>query len=301
MAQLLETEKKEEKEKTTTPTPNPLAAMIFFFIVTSIYCVISLVLGGDTMQKLIMKVCYILFVVIGQYFINLNLTESMCGVRQWKSTLFITILPWTIIFGALHLFLTIFPGWLSPFSNTFGYFVAKLMGLPELIKKILEPVGDSDASQALISVTSDASLLINQFSPESYTDKVNEKGEKMMVPGTKRPIGERKKFEEAWTKLQEGKIVKQANAFQPPLDNDKAKKQLYQFVEMKYTISEYVWNVLTGFLVTSISYNYIINAGCSKSPKEMQERHDAYEAEQDAEAKQKEEAKKNEPNYKTTP
>ena len=100
MAQLIETE---EKKKTTTPEPNPLAAMIFFFIVTSMYCIISLVLGGDTMQKLIMKVCYILFVVIGQYFINLNLSESMCGIRQWKTTLYITILPWTIIFGVLHL------------------------------------------------------------------------------------------------------------------------------------------------------------------------------------------------------
>lgn len=295
MAQLIETE---EKKKTTTPEPNPLAAMIFFFIVTSMYCIISLVLGGDTMQKLIMKVCYILFVVIGQYFINLNLSESMCGIRQWKTTLYITILPWTIIFGVLHLFLTIFPGWLSPFSNTFGYLIAKLMGLPELIQKILVPVGDSDASQALISVSTDSSLLINQFSPESLTEKIDEAtGKKMMIPGTNRPVTERKKFDDAWNKLQEGKIVKDPNAFPPPLDNDKAKSELYKFVEMKYTISEYVWNILTGFLVTSISYNYIINTGCSKSPKEMKERHDAYEAEQEAEAKRKEEENNNQPNY----
>ena len=298
MAQLLE---KEEKEKTTAPAPNPLAAMIFFFIVTSIYCIIGIFLGGDTMQKLIMKVCYILFVIIGQYFINLNLSESMCGVRQWKTTLFITILPWTIIFGVLHLFLTIFPGWLSPFSNTFGYLVAKLMGLPELIKKILVPIGDSDASQALISVTTDSSLLINQFSPESNSDKLDDNGQKMMVPGTNRPISEKKKFEDAWKKLQKGKIIKDANLFTPPLDNDKAKMQLYKFVEMKYTISEYVWNILTGFLVTSISYNYIINAGCAKSPKEMQKRHAAYEAEQEEESKKEKERKDNEPIYQITP
>ena len=114
-------------------------------------------------------------------------------------------------------------------------------------------------------------------------------------------INEKKKFEDAWKKLQKGKIIKDANLFTPPLDNDKAKIQLYKFVEMKYTISEYVWNILTGFLVTSISYNYIINAGCAKSPKEMQKRHAAYEAEQEEESKKEKERKDNEPIYQITP
>ena len=294
MSQLIDIQKK----KTNTPEPNPLAAMIFFFIVTSVYCIISIFLGGDTMQKIIMKVSYILFVVIGQYFINLNLSESMCGIRQWKTTLFITILPWTIIFGVLHLFLTIFPGWLSPFSNTFGYLVAKLMGLPDLINKILVPITGDEASAALISVSTDSSLLINQFSPEPFTEKKDAAGVKIMYEG--KPMTEQKKFDDAWEKLQLGKIIKQDEDLKIIMKNADAKKELYKFVDMKYIISEYVWNILTGFLVTSISYNYILNTGCAKSPKEMQERYDAYEEEQEISARKKKEDINNQPNYKSS-
>jgi len=272
--------------------------MIFFFIVTSVYCIISIFLGGDTMQKIIMKVSYILFVVIGQYFINLNLSESMCGIRQWKTTLFITILPWTIIFGVLHLFLTIFPGWLSPFSNTFGYLVAKLMGLPDLINKILVPITGDEASAALISVSTDSSLLINQFSPEPFTEKKDPAGRTIMYEG--KPMTEQKKFDDAWEKLQLGKIIKQDEDLKIIMKNADAKKELYKFVDMKYIISEYVWNILTGFLVTSISYNYILNSGCAKSPKEMQERYDAYEEEQEISARKKKEDINNQPNYKSS-
>ena len=258
--------------KKTTPSPNPTAAMMFFFLVTSGYCIISIFLGGDSSQRIVIKVCYFLFVVLGEYFINLNLSEAMCGVRQWRSTLTITILPWIIIFGVLHLFLTMFPGWLAPFSNTFGYLVVKLMGLPDLMKDILEPVGEGEVSQALINVSTDTSLLINQFSPEPSVMEIVDK----------KPTGKklRQKFDSAWEKLKKGKIIK-ATA------SDDKKTRLYNFIEMKYNVAEYVWNILTGFLVTSISYNYIINTGCSKSPEEMKERHDAYEAEQELIRKRK--------------
>ena len=33
---------------------------------------------------------------------------------------------------------------------------------------------------------------------------------------------------------------------------------------------------LTGTLVTSVSYNYILNSGCTQSVAEMEKRHDEY-------------------------
>ena len=115
-----------------TSKPDPFASMIFFFIVTTVYCIINIFMGiGSTMKQVAMKACYILFIIIGQYFINLNLSYAMCGVYQWQNVLTITIIPWLLIFGVLQLFLSMFTGWLAPFSNTFGYLVTKLMGLPE--------------------------------------------------------------------------------------------------------------------------------------------------------------------------
>ena len=83
---------------------------------------------------------YILIVIIGQFFINLNLTTQMCHKAQGSQTLLITIIPWMVIFGVFNLLLSFFPGWLKPFSNTFGYFVASWFDLKDafmdtLIKK----------------------------------------------------------------------------------------------------------------------------------------------------------------------
>lgn len=285
-----------EKDQDNTPTPNPLAAMIFFFIVTSIYCVISIFMSGNAMLKLTTTICYILFVITGQYFINLNLTHAMCGVRQWKSALFITFIPWIMIFGILHLFLYLFPGWLSPFSNTFGYLVAKLMGLPDLMKIILVPMDkDSKPNDALLQVSSDTSLLINQFIPENYKEVPDTEAEKK---GVKRLIKVRENFDNAWKKLQDSKIIQELKPDDKDLYKDENyRNKLYNFVQMKYAISEYVWNMLTGLFVTSISYNYILNTGCAKSPKEMKERYDKYQSDLEKKEREKELTNKNQQNY----
>jgi len=270
MSRLLDVETKDSENT----TPDPLMAMIFFFIVSSIYCVISIFIA-DSEQKLIAKVCYILFVIVGQYFINLTLSRQMCGMAQWRETMFITLVPWIMIFGVMHIFISMFPGWTAPFSNTFGYLIAKLMGLPELMKKILaEKTEGTEITRALESIKTDNSLFINELQTEARKQKNDADGNPI------RPLQyERPKFDTVWKKLETDNIVKKF----PELNNERGTMmdKLYYFVNMKYTISEYVWNLLTGFLVTSISYNYILNTGCAKSPKEMKKRYDKYEADQD--------------------
>jgi len=278
------------------PTPDPAMAMIFFFIVTSVYCVISIFLNSSQ-QRLVIKVCYVLLIIVGQFFINLNLTESMCGIRQWKSTLFTTIVPWLIIFIVLHLFLVIFPGWLVPFSNTFGYLVAKLMGLPDLMKEMLAPpVGeDKEISNALESIRVDNSLFINELYTED--DKFVMDGDgKFTLDADGKKIKSRPNFDKTWDRLVNTKIIDPAKKQNYPDFKDR----LYAFVQMKFSVAEYVWNLLTGFFVTSVTYNYIINTGCSKSAKEMEERYNTYQAEASKDKKKKEEEEKNKPNYVQT-
>lgn len=287
MSRLLNLEVKDTKNS----SPDPLMAIIFFFIVTSIYCVISIFIP-DSHQRLIAKVCYIIFVVIGEYFINLTLSRQMCGVAQFGTTMSITLIPWLLIFGMLQVFLVMFPGWTAPFSNTFGYLVAKLMGLPELMEKILvdQNADLPEAARALESVRSDYSLLINELYTESGAKELNK------TTGEYKTV--RPRFDSAWDKLKVGRIIKKAGDKNYTQENeDKYKQSLYHFVQMKYTISEYVWNLLTGFLVTSISYNYIINHGCAKSPDEMKKRYDEYEAEQEEREREKKKKAANEPDY----
>ena len=52
--------------------------------------------------------------------------------------------------------------------------------------------------------------------------------------------------------------------------------ELSNYVKMKNEIAEFIWYALSGILTTSISYNAILNSGCTKSVEEMEKRHQSY-------------------------
>lgn len=191
---------------------------------------------------------YILLLVVGEFFINLQLTDAMCGSKQYPTALFITLIPWVIIFGLLNVVLMQFPGWLAPFSNTFGYGVAKLAGLTSFFNDILKTkidLGETSgkANEILEHIYADKSLLINEIT----TDNID-------------------RF---WTNM---KII-----FKPNSYTEENKATLLNFIKLKNIVAEYTWYLLTGTLVTSVSYNYVVNNGCTQSVKEMKKRRKAYE------------------------
>ena len=68
-----------------------------------------------------------------------------------------------------------------------------------------------------------------------------------------------------------------------PLFKDEAddyKSDLYKLIELKELVSEGLWYMLTGSLITSVSANYIMNGDCGTSADEMKKRHSDYEKQQ---------------------
>ena len=121
-------------------------AVIFFILITTIFTVIIYITlpnnipsnETNTSTNTIYFLIYILILVIGNYFINLNITKTVCGGQpQWATTMINTIIPWILIFGVMNIVLIIFPGWVSPFANTFGYGAMNLLGLKDLLTTIL--------------------------------------------------------------------------------------------------------------------------------------------------------------------
>lgn len=231
-------------------TPNPTFSIIFFVIITTIYSIIKYNLKSNTSQTIYFGI-YICVLLIGQFFINLNLSNVLCGENQWGTTLMITAIPWVFIFVMISYLLTLFPGWLAPFSNTFGYGVALLAGIGSLMNNILQPnpklVPNNQQTkiiqESLAHIYADKSLLINEITLEN--------------------------FNYFWQKM--SGIFKEGVK-----DNTQLKLQLYNMVKLKTLVAEYIWYILTGLLVTSVSYNYLINSGCSRSTDEMTKRHDEY-------------------------
>ena len=241
--------------------PNPIFSFIFFTILTICYFIVKYIFLKDNNYTylLVALYCYLGINIISQLIINISLTNQICGQSQWYNAFFITIIPWIAIFGSLSVLLKIFPGWLIPFSNTFGYGVARLGGINKLFEKIL--VSDTktkskELNKALQNIYSDQSLLINQVGIDN--------------------------FDTFWDSL------KNANMLNADVTSED-KKQFRSFVNLKTLISEFIWFLLVGLLTISASYNYIINIACEKSLASMKARHEKYNEDLELE-KQAEEA-----------
>ena len=259
-----------------TDNSSATTGLIFFLILTLIYFIVryNLEMGqSDTLYTII----YYLGVLVTQYFINLTAITSRCGNTNYYLAFMVTIVPWVFIFGLLNIMLAQFPGWKAPFSNTFGYLIANAAGAKDLLidhilkddfisrltpgkkdKKSNEEDnqsggrrrqsksqigGDVDklAIEAVQHIYSDPSLLLNEITPDTY--------------------------EQFWNKMT------------PLFKNgaDEYKPELYKLIELKELVSEGLWYMLTGSLITSVSANYIMNGDCGTSADEMKKRHSNYE------------------------
>ena len=221
--------------------PNPSAGILWMVLVTTIYFVLKSIMGS--VNSKILFTIYLLAVLLGQLTINIGVTKDMCkGTSQIGTAFIATFVPWLLIFGTMEMLLQIFPGWLGPFSNTFGYFFTK-SAIKGIMSKLLKAEGnDKDTKEirkALATIYEDQSLFINEVTTKNY-DKWWEKTSTLFEPEFSKKDG--------------------------TIYNDLLKQ-----INTKESIARYMWYVLTGGLITSASYNYIINTECIRSQESIQQ------------------------------
>jgi hypothetical protein len=228
-------------------TPSPNLPIGIFFLLTIPYFIFQY--KTKEQYGIGIFVIYILLLILIQIWISIQLTSSICGSIQVGPAFIATIFPWLLIFGILNIVIAVFPGWLIPFSNTFGYGIAKLSGLRKLldehILKSKEITGNTDLSKTLGIIYDDPSLIINE------------------IPNT--DAG----FSNFWEKFESGKLLQEGA--------NKYKDELRQLVRLKGIIAQFIWFSLAGVLTASTSYSYLISSGCKSSVAEMQQRHTEYE------------------------
>ena len=129
---------------------------------------------------------------------------------------------------------------MEPFSNTFGYAVAKIGGAEKVVRDVLKTDtqgSGGDISKAISNIYNDPSIFLNQFNYENEDD-----------------------FKTKWTKSKDLFNVEAG------VDSQKY-KDFRNMVKLKDLVAQFVWYMLAGILVTSRSYNYIINQPCGLSPE----------------------------------
>jgi hypothetical protein len=239
---------------------NPSLSMLWFFIITTCYFLIKTAMETKSSSEelkvaskntYISNIVYILLVLISQYIININITKSLCGSIQWKSAFLVTLIPWFLIFLTLCMLIIMNPGWLRPFSNTFGYGIVIMFGIKKTFSKIFKPnvnnVGTTQDSRAiqesLAQIYSNKTLLINEISTLN--------------------------FNEFWNKM---KPVMKNDA----RDNSILKQELFSKIVIKDNIASYIWYMLTGILVTSVGFNFLISQKCRSSLEDLKKKSKEY-------------------------
>lgn len=254
-----------------------LLALLLFAVLTIVYFIIKYFMYNSSQLKIIAGI-YILLVIVTQYAISLSAIKTKCGSNDYVAAFSVTTFPWIFIFGILYIVMAMFPSWKSPFANTFGYGVTRMAGVRTLLvdnilkkdaykqgggssigrkrlsKKMtqrggnIEEEGDNsglssmkELTKSLQHIYSDPSLLINEITPENY--------------------------ETFWTRMK-------------PLFKSGAgdyKDSLFKMILLKDIISESIWYLLTGMLVTSMVANSIANRKCKFSIDDMKKSQDASE------------------------
>ena len=241
--------------------PNPNSTLIYFMLATLCFLFFTLfnIFNSKDTNSInqaknnnIINFIYILLLVVGSYYINASVSRAMCGSQsvQWNYVMMATLLPWIIIFLTLYFILGIFPGWVSPFANTVGYMFISILGLEGTLKKIIKTYDEAKANsnndliRAINNIDNNKAKFVNQIN----IDQSN--------------------FEEFIGLMQQNQLLK--TTIKPDnINQDPNILELYKLLTIKHVIGQVVWYILAGILISSISYNYIINISCEKSLEEI--------------------------------
>jgi hypothetical protein len=313
--------------------PNPSSTITYFlltticfafFIIYNIFQKPQISEVADAPNNNLINSIYILLLVVGSYFINASISKAMCTQSiQWSYVLMITLLPWIIIFISLYVMLKLFPGWISPFSNTIGYSIIGFLGIDKTYEAIFKTSAEesdknSEVVKAIANMNSNKSKFINQIStdveefknffinmPELLKDGIVDEATKIIIPRELEQVQTMTRDEgpDKGGKLYRGgALVLKARSYiskkthlykknlkggggdgddsvSPDLLSEAGEPRetiknplltLYQLLIIKQVIGKIVWYVLAGILISSISYNLVINMACEKSLEEIQ-------------------------------
>ena len=215
---------------------------------------------------------YLGVVVVIQLLLNVTYLVSKCGGSLDKNigaAALFTFVPWILIFGVMLAVLIIFPGFKSAFSDVLGYYVVSgsandifsVIFIGTDINDMIDKTNDvnkknelTHAAEAIMKICGNKSILINQMSPENFT--------------------------EIWQTL---KPLMNPGAY----DNLEIKTKLLNLVSIKDNIGEAFWYIYTAILISSIVYYNLATRGCVKSVDQIKSEHDTYIKQQEAANKQK--------------
>lgn len=269
----------EEEQK----TDGSFISIIMFLAVTVFYYIGGIkptmsidMLGDDDTAKVAMSKyvkgkysalsLFFLLIIVTQYGVNSFSLITQCGGDVGKNmiaAIFLTFIPWFLIFGSVIAVLVIFPGFKSAFSNVIGYFAVSgtantILTTLLINSKIDNKIEDeenlspaekqelSSTAEAILKLCGNTGILINQISPDNFASYW-----KLLHPLMK-------------------------PEYRDENSSKSLKEQLLNVVLMRDAIGEGLWYFYTAMLLISIVQMKIVTMGCKADAATMEANHQKY-------------------------
>ena len=283
--------------------PIPGNSLIFFFFITLGFTIVTLISiqnakSIESIEKAkdstLVNTIYICVIIIGSYFLNTAISKAICNSQsiQWSTILVATLLPWLVIFFSLYIVLKIFPGWITPFSNTIGYLVISILGVEKTLTDILtDDSQEPDLRKAIANIKQNKSNFINQMDIDTtnFIEFIDELAKAGIIDSAKldslaimdqektateeAPSTQEPRTQEPSTQPTEAPTLKGGALETENTNSYKTNfhiQKLYKLLVIKNVIGKITWYTLAGVLVSSISYNFITNMSCDKTVEDIQ-------------------------------
>ena len=213
--------------------------MLIFFIIKTFALYFSAKNSNKTANTLKSVSTFAIMAIffLFSYFTNISATQEkiICGKRNYKIAFYATIIPFIFIYLIGIFFISIFPGWIRCFSNTFGSTFLNFSGLQSLIiDGLKESTTGNTSSNDIYRLYQDApEILLNEIQLDdsgNISSKSKEQFNKINI------------------------VVNQ---------NDTNEKLLRQYIYCKESIGEGIWHYLLGIITILASYNTILAENCN--------------------------------------
>jgi len=240
---------------------SPIVSITYFFVISLAYLFLQIfiIVNSKTHQEIdnvkthkLYLFGYCMLILLGSFLINYNISKSLCPKDNINMYTLIlnTLFPWLFIFGSIYGILIVFETWHRPFSNTIGYFVIKILGIEKLFEDILhkeEELSDDDSNpekrlniiQAILNMKTNNSIFINELDEDQAL------------------------FDSFITQLGKANIIEEIKDTES--DISKKVKEIYKLVVIKNSVGRFVWFVLAGIIISTVTYNNMINSSCNQS------------------------------------
>ena len=230
--------------------------ILYFLISCLIYVFIAPKnINTNAVNRYFLQWSLLIVGVIIQLSINWQTMRQICNKSASMSGLIMTsLVPWLLVFGTILVLITVFNGWLQPFSNTIGYYLVYNFGnLANVWDACFKDRGDAKAlrdkgnvknADTIDKILNQSWLIINNIPPNK--------------PG----------FEQFWMEAYDNNLLAEGETA-TSFGGTKGSK-LYQLLAVKRTISEFMWFSLIGVLTILISNNLVLEETCNLSPEDIE-------------------------------